>query len=57
MAEALQTPPGAPLLMLRSLAFDEAGNPLERFTGFHRGDLSRFHVNVYRNPPLNSRSQ
>lgn len=51
MAEALQVLPGAPLLILRSVAFDDAGNPLERFTGFHRGDLSRFLVNVYRHPP------
>jgi GntR family transcriptional regulator len=51
MAGALQVLPGAPLLILRSLAFDDAGNPLERFTGFHRGDLSRFLVNVHRHPP------
>ncbi|MCG5213004.1 UTRA domain-containing protein [Streptosporangium soli] len=51
MAKALQVLPGAPLLILRSLAFDDAGNPLERFAGFHRGDLSRFLVNIYRHPP------
>jgi GntR family transcriptional regulator len=51
MAEALQVLPGAPLLILRSLAFDDAGVPLERFAGFHRGDLSRFLVDVHRQHP------
>ncbi|WP_329138307.1 GntR family transcriptional regulator [Streptomyces sp. NBC_01476] len=48
MAEALGIRPGAALLVLRTLAFDEDGVPLERFAGFHRGDLSRFMVDVHR---------
>jgi len=50
-AQALGVPPGAPLLVLRTLAFDDAGIPLERFAGFHRGDLSRFVVDVHRKDP------
>lgn len=51
MAQALRVLPGAPLLILRSLAFDDSGVPLERFAGFHRGDLSRFLVDVHRKQP------
>jgi GntR family transcriptional regulator len=54
MAEALRVLPGAPLLILRSLAFDDASVPLERFVGFHRGDLSRFLVDVHRQDPTES---
>lgn len=39
------------MLILRSLAFDDAGMPLERFAGFHRGDLSRFLVDVHGQHP------
>jgi GntR family transcriptional regulator len=51
MAQALHVLPGAPLLIMRSPAFDDAGPAVERFTGFHRDDLSRFLVDVRRRQP------
>jgi GntR family transcriptional regulator len=39
---------GAPILLLRSTAYDREGRPIEHFIGHHRGDLSRFEVSVVR---------
>jgi GntR family transcriptional regulator len=33
---------GQPLLVLRSVSFDEEGTPIEAFVAYHRGDRSRF---------------
>jgi GntR family transcriptional regulator len=46
VAEALDVDPGAPILVMRSVSFDESGRAVERFAGFHRGDLSRLDVEV-----------
>jgi len=51
LARALDIRVGAPLLVLRGVARDEDGTPLERFTAFHRGDLARFDVSVRRDQP------
>jgi GntR family transcriptional regulator len=50
VATALGCPPGAPVLVLRSVSFDRTGRPIERFTGFHRGDRSRLDVEVVHSP-------
>ena len=38
----------APLLVLRSVAVDEEERPVESFVAFHRGDRSRFEVDLRR---------
>jgi GntR family transcriptional regulator len=48
VADVLGLSTGAPVLIMRSISFDSAGRPLERFTGHHRGDLSRLEVDVRR---------
>lgn len=48
VAQALGIPEGAALLVMRSVSFDSSGRPIERFTGFHRGDRSRLLVEVER---------
>jgi GntR family transcriptional regulator len=50
VAIALGIGRNAPVLVMRSVSFDAYGRPLERFTGFHRGDLSRLEIDVRRNP-------
>ncbi|MFJ8601415.1 GntR family transcriptional regulator [Streptomyces shenzhenensis] len=47
VASALGCPAGAAVLVMRSISFDQAGRPIERFTGFHRGDRSRLNVDVF----------
>ena len=37
-----------PLLVLRSVSHGEQGRPVESFVAFHRGDRSRFEVEVRR---------
>ncbi len=39
---------GAPLLMLDSVSFDESGQPVEYYHAVHRGDRSRFEVELVR---------
>jgi GntR family transcriptional regulator len=39
---------GDPVLLLRSTAYDPDGRPVEHFVGHHRGDLSRFEVELIR---------
>ncbi|AXG81931.1 GntR family transcriptional regulator [Streptomyces paludis] len=46
VATALDCAQGAAVLVMRSVSFDRAGRPIERFTGFHRGDRSRLNVEV-----------
>ncbi|MFD5897789.1 MULTISPECIES: GntR family transcriptional regulator [unclassified Streptomyces] len=48
VADVLGLSAGAPVLVMRSVSYDAAGRPLERFTGHHRGDLSRLEVDVRR---------
>jgi GntR family transcriptional regulator len=39
---------GAPVLILRGTTYLEEGRPIEHFVGIHRGDRSRFEVELYR---------
>lgn len=39
---------GAPLLMLDSVSFDERGQPIEYYHAVHRGDRTRFEVELVR---------
>ncbi len=48
VAAALGIARNAPMLVMRSISFDAYERPLERFTGFHRGDLSRLEIDVRR---------
>ena len=50
VASALGCAPGAAVLVMRSISFDEAGRPIERFTGYHRGDRSRLNIEVFHAP-------
>jgi GntR family transcriptional regulator len=47
---------GAPLLMLDSVSFSEAGQPIEYYHALHRGDRSRFEVELVRLRESNSKS-
>ena len=48
LAALLQIPVGAAVLVLRSVSRGEGGVPVERFVAFHRGDRSRFEVELER---------
>jgi len=50
VASALGISSGAPTLLMRSVSFDGEGRPVERFTGYHRGDRSRLDVQVHHAP-------
>ncbi len=50
LARDLQIRRGAPLLVLRSTSYGEKNRPVEYFTAFHRGDRSRFEVDLKRDP-------
>jgi GntR family transcriptional regulator len=39
---------GAPLVMLDSISFSESGQPIEYYHALHRGDRSRFEVELLR---------
>jgi GntR family transcriptional regulator len=39
---------GAPLVMLDSISFSENGQPIEYYHALHRGDRSRFEVELVR---------
>jgi DNA-binding GntR family transcriptional regulator len=39
---------GAPLLMLDSISYVESGKPVEYYHALHRGDRSRFEVELLR---------
>lgn len=45
-----------PLLVLRSVGIDRDTRPVERFVAFHRGDRSRFEVDLERRAPKNPTS-
>lgn len=47
-AELLEVPLGAPLLLLESVTFLVDGTPFEYFKALHRGDRSRFELEVSR---------
>lgn len=48
IAHALGLRSRAPVLLLRSTAWDTAGRPVEYFSAYHRGDRSRFQVHLRR---------
>ncbi|QAY73734.1 GntR family transcriptional regulator [Agromyces protaetiae] len=58
VADSLEIPVGAPILVLRSVSRDAGGRPVESFVAYHRGDRSRFEVDLTRSasgtpaPPL-----
>lgn len=47
-AELLGIERGAPLIMLDSISFSESGQPIEYYHALHRGDRSRFEVELLR---------
>ncbi|MEN6528730.1 MAG: GntR family transcriptional regulator [Anaerolineaceae bacterium] len=47
-AELLDIERGAPLLMLDSVSYDASGRPIEYYHAVHRGDRSRFEVELIR---------
>lgn len=46
---------GAPLLMLESVSFSESGQPVEYYHALHRGDRSRFEVELVRKREINAK--
>lgn len=50
LARELGISKGAPVLILRSVSRGADGRPLEAFVAFHRGDRSRFEVELNRQP-------
>lgn len=48
VAHALRIPASAAVLVLRSVGYSTQGVPVERFVAFHRGDRSRFEVDLPR---------
>jgi GntR family transcriptional regulator len=50
LARSLGISRGAPVLVLRSVCFGTTGRPIESFVAFHRGDRSRFEVELSRRP-------
>jgi GntR family transcriptional regulator len=50
LASALGVATGAPVLVLRSLSYDADDRPVESFVAYHRGDRSRFEVDLVREP-------
>jgi GntR family transcriptional regulator len=40
----------SPALLLKSVGMLEDGTPLEYFVAKHRGDRSRFHIDLVRDP-------
>lgn len=47
-ARLLQVPKGAPLIMLKSVSYLADGTPIEYYFALHRGDRSRFEVELVR---------
>jgi GntR family transcriptional regulator len=47
-AELLQVEPGAALILLNSVSFLQDGTPVEYYHALHRGDRSRFEVDLVR---------
>lgn len=50
LARSLGITVGAAVLALRSTSFGPEGRPVESFVAFHRGDRSRFEVDLMRHP-------
>ncbi len=48
VASCLGIAQGAPVLVLRSVSYDDGDVPVESFVAFHRGDRSRFEVELTR---------
>ena len=46
LADLLGVRTGDPLLVLRSVSFDQHGEPMEVFSAYHRGDRSRFEFHL-----------
>ncbi len=55
-AELLQIQKGAPLIMLDSVSYLEDDSPIEYYHALHRGDRSRFEVNLVRAHDVAARS-
>ncbi len=49
-ADLLQVQKGAPLIMLDSVSYLDDGTPVEYYHALHRGDRSRFEVDLHRAP-------
>jgi GntR family transcriptional regulator len=47
-AQLLQVPEGAPMILINSISFLADGTPLEYYHAIHRGDRSRFEVELLR---------
>jgi len=47
-AELLQIEEGDPIVLLRSISYLKDGGPIEYFKAIHRGDRSRFEVELFR---------
>ncbi len=47
-AKLLELRSGSPILLLKSIGLLDTGTPLEYFIAMHRGDRSRFHVQLIR---------
>jgi GntR family transcriptional regulator len=45
-AKLLGVPPKSPVLLLKSIGLLEDGTPLEYFVAKHRGDRSKFHIDL-----------
>ena len=54
-ADCLNVQEGAPLIVLDSVSYLEDGRPIEYFHALHRGDRSKFEVELYRNRERRSR--
>ncbi len=54
-ADLLGIQHGSPLLMLDSVSFSEDGRPIEYYHALHRGDRSRFEVELVRLHEINSK--
>lgn len=48
VASHLEIAEGAPVLFLKGLTYLDDGRPIEQFVGIHRGDRSRFEVELFR---------
>ncbi len=48
VAEQLAVPPGAAVLVLTGVTYLDSGRAIEYFAGIHRGDRSRFEVELFR---------
>jgi GntR family transcriptional regulator len=51
IAQHLGIREGAPVLVFTGVTYIEDGRPLEYFVGIHRGDLSRFELELFRSAP------